>query len=224
MSYLFNICTLFIMTLSLVFPGGRPLWQSASVAQAAAAAPSQCFAVSPGKAATVTYEGATLEIGPTAVAAKTSICITPLDQSSMTAMDKGMTDVTQGTRKGYRFTPHGMRFSAKIKVRLPYDPTLIPATSSEQDIKTYFFDDQLGMWVELERVAVDTTAKTITSLTDHFTDMITASVTVPDHPETTSFNPTSIKDMKAADPGAAINLIAPPAANTMGDARLSYPI
>ena len=114
------------------------------------------FAVSPGKAATLSYEGATLEIGPTAVSAKTNICITPLDQSSMSALDKGMTDVTQGQRKGYRFTPHGMRFSAKIKVRLPYDPTLIPATSSEQDLKTYFFDDQLGMWVELERVAVDT--------------------------------------------------------------------
>src|SRR5215213_6779959 len=222
MSSLFHICTLFIMTLSLVFPGGRPLWQSGGVAQAAAAAASQCFAVSPGKAATLSFEGATLEIGPTAVSAKTDICITPLDQGSMSALDKGMTDVTQGQRKGYRFTPDGMRFSAKIKVRLPYDPTLIPATSSEQDLKSYFFDDQLGMWVELERVAVDTTAKTITSLTDHFTDMINATVVVPDHPENTSLNPTSIKDMKAADPGAAINLIAPPKVNNMGDARLSY--
>src|SRR5207245_10770095 len=56
------------------------------------------------------------------------------------------------------------------------------------------------------------------------TDIINATVTVPDHPQTVSFNPTSMKDIKAADPGAQINLIEPPKVNNMGDARLSYPI
>ncbi len=54
--------------------------------------------------------------------------------------------------------------------------------------------------------------------------MINATVTVPDHPQTVSFNPTSMKDIKAADPGAQVNLIEPPKANNTGDARLSYPI
>src|SRR5258705_7089456 len=54
--------------------------------------------------------------------------------------------------------------------------------------------------------------------------MINATVTVPDHPQTVSFNPTSMKDIKAADPGAQVNLIEPPKANNMGDAKLSYPI
>jgi RHS repeat-associated protein len=49
-------------------------------------------------------------------------------------------------------------------------------------------------------------------------------VTTPDHPEGASFDPNEIKDIKAADPGAKINLIAPPTANNMGDARLSYPL
>ena len=144
------------MSLSLLFPWGRLPGLNVGVASAAVLAPTQCFTVAPGKAATLSYEGATLEIGATAVSAKTSICITPLDAGNMSALDKGMTDVTQGQRKGYRFTPHGMRFNAKINVRLPYDPALIPSTSNEQELKTYFFDDQLGMWVALERVSVDT--------------------------------------------------------------------
>jgi RHS repeat-associated protein len=49
-------------------------------------------------------------------------------------------------------------------------------------------------------------------------------VSVPAHPEGTSFNPTQIKDIRAADPGSGINLIDAPAANNLGDARLGYPI
>lgn len=47
-------------------------------------------------------------------------------------------------------------------------------------------------------------------------------VTVPDHPEGASFNPNQIKDIKAADPGASVNLIAAPTPNHLGEARLSY--
>jgi hypothetical protein len=54
--------------------------------------------------------------------------------------------------------------------------------------------------------------------------MINATVTVPDHPQTANFNPTQIKDIKAADPGSQVNLIDPPKATSHGDARLSYPI
>lgn len=49
-------------------------------------------------------------------------------------------------------------------------------------------------------------------------------VTVPEHPEGTAFDPNRIKDIKAADPGAGVNLIAPPSANNSGDARMSYPL
>ena len=54
--------------------------------------------------------------------------------------------------------------------------------------------------------------------------MINATLTVPENPEAASFNPTQIKDIKAADPGAGINLIEPPQANNNGSANLSYPI
>jgi YD repeat-containing protein len=51
-----------------------------------------------------------------------------------------------------------------------------------------------------------------------------SAVTAPEHPEGTSFNPNQIKDIKAADPGAGVNLIEAPSANNQGDARLSYPL
>ncbi|MER5985418.1 SpvB/TcaC N-terminal domain-containing protein [Streptomyces sp. NPDC001787] len=47
--------------------------------------------------------------------------------------------------------------------------------------------------------------------------------TGPEGPEGTSFNPNQIKDIKAADPGAGVNLIEAPGANSAGDARLAYP-
>ncbi|ANN18804.1 sugar-binding protein [Amycolatopsis orientalis] len=49
-------------------------------------------------------------------------------------------------------------------------------------------------------------------------------VAAPEHPEGTSFDPNQIKDIKAADPGAGVNLIGPPSANNRGDARMSYPL
>jgi RHS repeat-associated protein len=49
-------------------------------------------------------------------------------------------------------------------------------------------------------------------------------VDVPAHPEGASFNPNQLKDIQAADPGAKVNVIQPPAANNTGDARVNYPI
>lgn len=46
-------------------------------------------------------------------------------------------------------------------------------------------------------------------------------VEAPEHPEGESFNPNKIKDIKAADPGAAGTLIDAPGASNSGDARLS---
>ncbi|MFG2876037.1 SpvB/TcaC N-terminal domain-containing protein [Streptomyces sp. NPDC048337] len=51
-----------------------------------------------------------------------------------------------------------------------------------------------------------------------------AAVKGPEGPEGTSFNPNQIKDIKAADPGAGVNLIETPTANSTGDARLAYPL
>ncbi|MGB5080716.1 MAG: hypothetical protein WBO23_08230, partial [Burkholderiales bacterium] len=173
---------------------------------------------------TLNNDESTLVFDPGTVATDTTVTIQPLAEESVPALDLGMTNVTKGPRRGYRFLPHGAKFLKNVAVKLPYDRGLIPPGHTEDDVKTFYFDDQAGRWVELPRVSVDKTGKVINSTTDHFTDMINAVVTVPDHPQTVSFNPTSMKDIKAADPGSQVNLIEPPRANNTGDARLSYPI
>ncbi|MFZ3090664.1 MAG: SpvB/TcaC N-terminal domain-containing protein [Nitrospirota bacterium] len=186
--------------------------------------PAYNISIPPGQAKKINYDAAGLDIGADALSAETTISIQPIGEDDLPKLDTGMTNVTKGPRRGYRFLPLHMKFNSKIKVTLPYNKALIPPGHTEQDIKTFYFDDQAGSWKELERAAIDTQAQTVTSLTDHFTDMINATVTVPDHPQAVSFNPTQIKDIKAADPGSQINLIEPPRANNTGDARLSYPI
>ncbi|MFZ5562400.1 MAG: SpvB/TcaC N-terminal domain-containing protein [Pseudomonadota bacterium] len=169
----------------------------------------------------VTAEGASLEIDKGAVQNKT-LTITPLRDVDLPALGAGMINVTK-THQGYRFLPHG-RFEKKIKVRIGYDKTKLPAGYTEADIKTYFFDDATGRWVPLETADIDIAKTEVVAYTDHFTDMINAVLQVPDNPETQSYTPTQLKDIKAADPGAGINLIEVPEASAMGDANLGYPI
>jgi hypothetical protein len=54
--------------------------------------------------------------------------------------------------------------------------------------------------------------------------MINGIIKVPESPETQGYIPTSIKDIKAANPAAGIQLMEAPSANQMGTANLSYPI
>jgi len=215
-----------------VYPNGQTVtasitlnaWQPALESTAGNLLPAYNLAVAPGQAKKLTYDAATLDMPADALAFETTIGVAPLREEDLPALDTGMTNVTKGPRRGYRFTPHPMKFKNKVKVTLPYSQAAIPSGLTEQDVKTFYFDEQSGSWKVLELVSIDLQANTVTSLTDHFTDMINATVTVPDHPLTANFNPTQIKDIKAADPGAQVNLIEPPKASNTGDARLSYPI
>lgn len=183
----------------------------------------RAFTVQPDQAASAAHDGASLRVEPGAFAAPTAISVTPLCQDDLPALDQGMANVTKRPRRGYRFLPH-MHFQGKITISLPYDKALIPPGLSEQDLETFYFDEQAGSWKALERVAVDTQAQVVVSLTDHFTDMINAAVTVPDHPAQSSFTPTTLDDIQAADPSSGLTLIDAPQAATSGDANLLYPI
>ena len=117
-----------------------------------------------------------------------------------------------------------MTFLESIDVTLPYDPALIGPEFTAQDVYTYFYDDVQACWAVLQRVSVDEVNHTVTSRTNHFTDMINATVAVPEHAEGVQFNPNQIKGIQAADPGSGINLIGSPGANNLGENRLGYPI
>jgi len=176
------------------------------------------------KGAVLSHQEASIVVEPGTLRAKRNISISALQERDLAALDAGMVNVTKGPRKGYRFLPHGAKFSKKAEIRLPFDRKKLPAGFTSADVNTYYFDDQSGRWVPLERESVDDSLNEVVSLTDHFTDMINAVVQTPDSPETTAFNPTSIKDLQVAHPGAGIDLIDAPVANNQGDARVSYPI
>ena len=179
--------------------------------------------VAPGQAKKITHKGAELSIGANALKEKTHLSITPLQASSLMPLNPGMVNVTP--QPAFRFLPHPMKFKEKISVKLPYDKKLVEAAgATENEIRTYYFDDEAGVWMPLETVNIDKTAQQVESYTTHFTDMINAVVTVPDSPESVNFNPNQLKDIKAADPSASIALMQPPTSNSNGTAQLSFPI
>ncbi len=55
-------------------------------------------------------------------------------------------------------------------------------------------------------------------------DFINAVLKTPEMPETSAYTPTSIKELKAADPLEGLTLMQPPTANNSGTANMSYPI
>ncbi len=130
--------------------------------------------VSPGQAKKIAHQGAELEIGAGAVSEETTLQIKSLAEADIPPLPAGMINVTKGQRKGFRFLPHGMKFNKKIKLKLPYDKKHLPAGYSEQDIHTYYHDDQAKQWKRVERVAVDTGKQEIISQTDHFSDYANA--------------------------------------------------
>jgi len=206
-------------------PGGVPRAAAASTSCTNSSLPPPTYTTaSPGQTTVIQQDAGTVEVPPAGVTSPTTIEAESLCAPDLPPLDEGMTIVTGGPRDGYRFSP-SMTFGDNLHVTVPYDASLIPAGLSEQDVQIYYYDDSTGgQWVPLNRANLDQSTGQIESLSTHFSDFIAATVTVPDHPENVSFNPTSIKDLKAADPSAGVDLIDPPTGNSQGDAKLSYPI
>jgi len=165
-----------------------------------------------------------VEAPPGAVAGRTQIGITRKGGEVIPRLEAGMVNVTAPAHGGYRFTPRGQKFAKPVKVTLPYDPDLLPEGVAPEEVQTYYFDEEQERWFSLPRRAVLRTTRQIESETTHFTFMINAVLVLPDHPGPDSFNPNSIKDLKAADPSAGIDLIEPPQGNNQGSAQISFPI
>jgi len=180
----------------------------------------------PSESFTVGLSHAEISIEPEALLKPTPISITSLRKVDIPPMDMGMINVTKNTQnsEAYRFLPHGTTFSKAAKIKLDYDESKIPDGYTSKDIRTYYFDEYSKHWVALPLDTVLANENAIVSNTTHFTDMINGIIKAPESPETGAFTPTSIKDIKAADPSANINTIEPPSANNMGNANMGYPI
>lgn len=152
------------------------------------------------------------------------LSISSLMDKDMPALDYGMYNVTDSV-SGYRFLPHGELFQGDgATVAMGYDRTKIPSGYTEDDIKTYYFDLNTKHWVALKRDSIDKKNRMILSKTNHFTDMINGILKSPESPETKGFAPTTMSNLKPANPAQNVQLIQAPSANSRGTANISYSI
>ena len=224
--------------IEIVYPDGSrlrhtvPLTRTTSSDETAEGGNDAELDAGPDAADSIGFGKARLDVARGALRRKVKLTLRKLRDGELPAMDSGMTNVTP-ERGGFRFGPHGLRFAKPVELRLPYDAALIPRGLSEDDIRSFYFDEQAGRWIPLQRVsaqgglavdAADAEAGVIVSVTDHFTDFVNATLAIPDEPGGASYTPNSLEELAKPDPGAQIVEIEPPDAGPAGDAALTFPL
>lgn len=171
----------------------------------------------------LTLDGASISIGENAISNDTEVSILKLRNIDIAPMGSGMINVTK-EGKAYRFLPDGIMFDKPVSITIGYDEKLIPPGYSAKDIKTFYFNTKSKSWVVVTQDTINEKEKSITAITDHFTDYINGIIQTPESPETAGFTPTMMNDIKAADPSSEMTIISPPEVSQKGDASVSYPI
>ena len=177
--------------------------------------------VSPGECAVIQLDNVRLELPVGAVTRNTVISITRL--ASVGLLDEGMCNVTPWAA-GYRFEPHGIQFGRPVRITMAFDPEMTGSETATSNLFTYFRDDCQGRWERLERESVDTRAGTITSLSRHFTDMMNATLKLPEGPQPIQYDVNSIKNLQAANPGDGVPLPDGPQPGPFGAASFRIPL
>ena len=175
------------------------------------------------KADTLQVLGARLFVPAGSLERNRTLSITALGTDEIPQLPSGMVNVTKGAA-GFRFLPHGEHFKkAAATVVIPFDTTLIPLGYTTKDIRTYYYNELHQQWTALAIDTISVNDAMVCALTTHFTDMINGIIQVPESPETQGYAPTSITDIKAANPATGIMAMAPPSASQSGAATMSYP-
>ncbi|MBQ3799126.1 MAG: hypothetical protein II837_02410, partial [Treponema sp.] len=150
---------------------------------------------------------ASIKIPAGALAEDTEISITRLGRVRDTG--EALDNATE-RGGGYRFLPAGQQFLKEVAITLPYDRSLNLRDAALEDIATYFYDMQAKKWTKLKRLELDRPGATLTSASTHFTDMINATLSLPDTAAPLELNLNSIKELEAADPlGGMIQIEVP---------------
>ena len=181
------------------------------------------YNISPDSPSIAQRQGISLLIDSGSVSKTTHISISPIDSEELPLLPSNMVNVTDYSG-GFRCLPDGQKFTKEIVIAIAYNETDIPFGYSAKDIYTYFYNNSNHRWEQIERDSVDETNRVIYSRTDHFTDYINGILKTPESSDAIAYTPTSIKDLKAADPVGAYTIISPPEANNDGSASMKYPI
>ena len=150
--------------------------------------------------------------------------ISGLDFKELRPLNSDVENVTGGKYVGFRTSSSIKNEESDLKIHLKFDEAKIPAGYSAKDVRTFAFDKEKREWTILQVDSLDYVNKVIISAFKGDTDYINGVIKVPEMAETTSFTPTTITDMKYADPAAGVVSIAPPSVNNTGVASTNFPI
>ena len=160
-----------------------------------------------------------IEIPPKSVKEDTEISITRLLKVNETG--ETLKNVTE-ENGGYRFLPKGTKFKKKVLISMPYSAELNLTEGELNELYTYFYDEEKAAWIKLERKEIDKENCLVKSYTTHFTDMINATLQVPETAGPVDFNINSIKSLEAARPDGHLLKFNPPKGTSSGDAAFSF--
>jgi RHS repeat-associated protein len=127
-------------------------------------------------------------------------------------------------KTAYRVTNLKVKDSTAFKLFMEYDASLIPNGYTEKDIQTFHFDADYKKWIPVEKDSLMVSDNVVVALSDKEGDYVNGIIQVPESPQTSSFTPTMMSDIKAADPAAEMTIISPPEVSQKGEANISYPI
>ncbi len=186
--------------------------------------PHKTLPVIPTDSASVMLMGATLIVPLGAVDKALTLSVTALETADLAKLPQGMVNVTRNAA-GFRFLPHGAHFThGDARIALPVDTLAIPRGYTACDVFVYFYDEAREQWIALAKDTADHDNTLARALTSHFTDMIAGVLQAPEMPETRGFVPTTMSDVKVADPLQGVIVMQTPQAVQSGAATLSYPI
>jgi RHS repeat-associated protein len=150
--------------------------------------------------------------------------ITPLNFKEIKPLNSDIVNVTKGAFKAYNISRNNLKDTLQASISLEYDISLLPTGYAEKDIRTFVFSKQKKEWISIAEFHAEREAGIIVSAFQGDNDYINGIIKVPEMAETASFTPTTITDMKYADPGAQVVSVAPPSANERGTLNTSFPI
>lgn len=127
-------------------------------------------------------------------------------------------------KTAYRVANLKVKDSTAFKLFMEYDSLLIPNGYTEKDIQTFHFDTDYKKWIPVEKDSLIESKNVVVALSNKEGDYVNGIIQVPESPQTSSFTPTMMSDIKAADPSSEMTIISPPEVSQRGDANISYPI
>ncbi len=175
---------------------------AATTPESALAAETSAFLeVSPQSGGVLVLGGVRLEVPAGAVDRPVRLSVARL--LTPASLHPGLANATAGGG-AYRFEPRGQRFVMPVRVSLPFDPGLSASETALSNLFTYFYEESHRRWVRLPRVELDRKRFQVTSLTTHFTDLINATLELPEGPTPILFDVNSIKSLQGADPSEGV--------------------